>query len=192
MLVDNVMDKSAPNLSAPMASAPMQYKEDGSVDWGNMWDNFCVLAQEGGPPHRGDMLQAQSDPNVSSPAYQFAVTEIVRGIKEVSGLAATPSSPGWIAVACANVEMAHWLSEAIEEENVGTRSEAATLFVPVGDYYLVKGEIKNVITAVAKTSHYWQAHLAAEVKQTLAFQEALRRLHNRLPWLRKKPNPLNS
>ncbi len=24
----------------PMAAAPMRYRADGSVDWGNMWDDF--------------------------------------------------------------------------------------------------------------------------------------------------------
>ena len=46
---------------APMAAAPIKYQLDGSVDWGDMWDSFCVLAREGGPPHRGTMLQAQTD-----------------------------------------------------------------------------------------------------------------------------------
>lgn len=23
-----------------MAAAPMRYRDDGSVDWGNMWDDF--------------------------------------------------------------------------------------------------------------------------------------------------------
>lgn len=44
---------------APMAPAPMKYLADGSVDWGNMWDTFCVLAQDGGPPHRPTMLRAR-------------------------------------------------------------------------------------------------------------------------------------
>jgi hypothetical protein len=26
--------------AAPMAAAVMKYREDGSVDWGNMWDSF--------------------------------------------------------------------------------------------------------------------------------------------------------
>jgi hypothetical protein len=34
-----------------MSSAPLRYRADGSVDWGNMWDSFCELAREGGPPH---------------------------------------------------------------------------------------------------------------------------------------------
>src|SRR5262245_26888007 len=55
----NVEDKRA-----PMAAAPIKYAADGSVDWGNMWDSFCVLAREGGPPHRGQLLDAQEGADV--------------------------------------------------------------------------------------------------------------------------------
>lgn len=172
---------------APMPAAPMKYKEDGSVDWGTMWDNFCVLAREGGPPHRGEMLQVQNDPDVNSPSYRLAVTEIIRGIWEVSGLNAVTSNPGWIAVTCATEEMARWLSEAIQQENVSAQATGIMLFVPVGDYYSVKGEIKNVITAVAKTNHYWQEHLPTEVKQTLALQIKLAHWKTKAKsWLRLK------
>jgi sirohydrochlorin cobaltochelatase len=178
----NIIDKRT-----PMPAAPMKYKEDGSVNWGTMWESFCVLAQEGGPPHRGEMLQVQNDPDVNSPTYRLAVTEIIRGIREVSGLNAAASAPGWIAVTCASEEMAQWLSEAIKQENVAAQATALTLFVPVGDYYSVKGEIKNVITVVAKTSHYWQEHLPSEVKQTLAWQVKLAHWQSRVKgWLTKK------
>jgi sirohydrochlorin cobaltochelatase len=75
--------------------------------------------------------------------------------------------------------MACWLSEAIVQENVQTRWKEAVLFVPVGDDFTLKGEIKNVITAVAKTTHYWQEHLPIEVKQTLAIQNQLTSLITR-------------
>lgn len=158
---------------APMASAPMNYRSDGSVDWGNMWDSFCALAQDGGPPHRGTMLYAQEDADLDNPVYQGVVAEIVRGIAEVSGLVATTAEPGWIAVQCQNAGMAHWLGDAISQENVQTRVKGAVLFVPAGSYFSVKGEIKNVITAVAKTTHYWWAHLPPEVKSTLSLQVLL-------------------
>ncbi|HEY1012928.1 MAG TPA: hypothetical protein VGE07_09525, partial [Herpetosiphonaceae bacterium] len=67
----DVIDKKA-----PMASAPMRYAEDGSVDWGNMWDSFCALALEGGPPHRATLLDAPSDIDPADPAYQAAQDEI--------------------------------------------------------------------------------------------------------------------
>ena len=162
-----------------MASAPMKYQPDGSVDWGNMWDTFCVLAREGGPAHRASMLYAQQDADTSSPGYQFAVDEIVRGVNLVSGLTATAGPPGWAAIQCDSAAMAAWLAETIEEEQVQARAAGATLFVPVGDYFTLKGEIKNVITVVAKTAHYWREHLPIEVKRTLAVQAWLDKVRAR-------------
>jgi sirohydrochlorin cobaltochelatase len=168
--------------AAPMASAPMQYRDNGEVAWGEMWENFCALALEGGPPHRGDLLKAQLVPDTHSPTYQQAVQEIVRGIREVSGLPAAEARPGWIGITCPSPAMAGWLAEAIVAEQVEAKAEAHLLLVPVGDYYTVKGEIKNVITAVAKTTHYWGEHLPPEVKQTLAIQAKLAGIGR---WLRR-------
>ena len=109
---------------APMAAAPMKYQPDGSVDWGDMWDSFCVLAREGGPPHRGTMLQAQADADTASAGYRFAVEEICRGIGAVSGLRAVPAGPGWIAVECRSAGMAHWLADSIQAENVAAHARA--------------------------------------------------------------------
>jgi sirohydrochlorin cobaltochelatase len=167
---------------APMPAGPIVYREDGKIDWGNMWDSFCMLALDGGPPHRGELLTAPLSPDVNRENYHFAVTEIARGIWETSGLTAVPHSPGWLAITCHSPAQARWLAEAITEENVDARHEGKALFVPVGDEFRLKGEIKNVITAVAKTSHYWDAHLAAEVKQTLAWQT---RLEGWFGWMRR-------
>jgi sirohydrochlorin cobaltochelatase len=168
-----------------MAAAPMKYQPDGSVDWGNMWDSFCILAREGGPPHRGNMLYADEDADITSDGYQFAVAEIIRGIAAVSGLVAAPSKPGWIEVQCASASMANWLAESIVEENVEARADGSYLLVPVGAHYTLKGEIKNVITAVAKTAHYWGEHVPAEVKQTLALQAKIVQLKAQAAsWLR--------
>jgi sirohydrochlorin cobaltochelatase len=162
--------------SAPMASAPFRYRVDGEVDWGNMWDTFCDLALDGGPPHRGTLLEAPVHVDPASEGYCRAVIEITRGISEVSGLTAEAAEPGWLRIACQSPAQARWLAEAILSENVAARHQASYLFVPAGDQFTVKGEIKNVITAVAKTTHYWNEHLALEVKQTLAAQEALAHL----------------
>ncbi len=104
------MTVSAEDKRAPMAAAPIKYAADGSVDWGNMWDSFCVLAREGGPPHRGQMLVAQQDADVLSDTYRFTVSEICRGIFEVSGLQAEAAQPGWIAVRCRSAGMAQLAS----------------------------------------------------------------------------------
>ncbi|MDP9311466.1 MAG: hypothetical protein M3R24_11395 [Chloroflexota bacterium] len=164
------MDTPPPDKAAPMASAPLKYLPDGSVDWGNMWDTFCVLARDGGPPHRPTTLYAQEDSVIDSPEYQFVVTELIRGIQAVCGLTAQAAGPGWVAVHTNSVAMAQWLAESIEQEHVQARADGANLLVPAGSHFMVKGEIKNVITAVAKTTHYWHTHVPAEVKRTLAVQ----------------------
>jgi sirohydrochlorin cobaltochelatase len=172
---------------APMAAAPIKYQPDGSVDWGDMWDSFCVLAREGGPPHRGTMLQAQTDADTTSDGYRFAVEEICRGIGVVSGLCAAAAGPGWIAVECRSAGMTRWLAESIQAENVAARAEQTRLLLPAGDYFTLKGEIKNVITAVAKTTHYWGEHVPIEVKQTFELQARLERLRARvLSWVSRR------
>lgn len=159
-----------------MPSAPMRYLPDGNVDWGNMWDSFCELALDGGPPHRADLLAATAGTDPDNPAYQVAVAEIVRGVVAVSGFAASAGEAGWVAISCPAAGMAPWLAEAIVAENVTARAEGRTLLVPVAADYGVEKEIKNVVTAVAKTTHYWREHLPVAVKQALALQERLGRL----------------
>lgn len=161
---------------APMASAPMRYLPDGQVDWGNMWESFCGLARDGGPPHRGTLLTASAGEDVATERYQATAAELIRGIAAVSGLRATHGEPGWLAVSCPSAAMAAWLAEAILAENVAARACGAQLLVPVAAHYTLKGEIKNVITAVAKTTHYWHAHLPAEARDALAAQALLRNL----------------
>lgn len=163
-----------------MASAPMRYTEDGRADWGNMWDSFCGLALDGGPPHRGTMLEPGDHSDPAGPAYRWAAEEIIRGIGLVSGMGAAPAAPGWIAVRCPSPGMARWLSEAIRTENVAARQDGALLLVPTGADYSLKGEIKNVITAVAKTTHYWHAHLPPAAKNALDVQERVAGLWRRV------------
>jgi hypothetical protein len=58
--------------------------------------------------------------------------------------------------------MAVWLVRAIMAENVTARRDHATLKLPAGRNFRLEKEIKNVITAVAKTCHYWDYHRPAE------------------------------
>ena len=117
---------------------------------------------------------------MASQAYAAAVAEITRGIVAVSGLAAEAAEPGWVVVHCSSEEMASWMAEAISAENVQSRRLGQQLFLPVSDNFRLEEEIKNVITVVAKTSHYWQEHLPAEIKHTLRLQKWLGRLKYRL------------
>ncbi len=174
------MPEQSLDKGAPMSSAPMKYRPDGAPDWGAMWDSYCALPRDGGPPHRATMLCAQEKADPASPGYGAACAEIAGGIQAVSGLSASPSDPGWLAVHCPSAGMARWLAEAIVEERVGARADGKLLLLPVGDYYTVEGEIKNVITVVAKTTHYWNAHVPLETKRSLATMERIAGLKARI------------
>jgi sirohydrochlorin cobaltochelatase len=145
-----------------MGSAPLRFGPDGKVAWDEMWTSFCDLALAGGPPHRGTLLEAvPADEARAEPLkYQAVVAEIERGIQLVTRLPVVPSQAlGWVGVRCDSEEMAVWLMRAILVENVMVRREGDVLFLPAGPAFTLRREIKNVVTVVAKTCHYWTAHL---------------------------------
>lgn len=144
-----------------MGSASLKFGSDGKVAWDEIWGSFCDLAMAGGPPHKGVLLEPDSPAEIEAQPerYQQVVEEICRGIFMVCGLAAHPSIPGWVRVNCASKEMAGWLLRAITMENISARCENVELFLPAGPRYRIEKEIKNVITAIAKTCHYWLAHM---------------------------------
>lgn len=157
----------------PMSAAPMKFDEQGNVDWGNMWDSFCALALTGGPSHREAVLMPEESCNPDSEDYQRASREIIRGVFLVSGLKAMPDKTGWIAVEADSEGMAEWIAKAAEAEHVLFRSEGARFFVPCGESYQTKGEVKSVITVVAKTTHYWQDHVANEMKAAFVLEDTI-------------------
>ena len=145
-----------------MGSASVKYDKDGNVAWDQMWATFCDLAMAGGPPHKGMLLEPASDSEIAAAADRYAevVEEICRGITMVSELDARAAPrPGWIRVRCFSEGMAGWLLRAIAMENVSVRCEGELLFLPAGPAYRLEKEIKNVITVVAKTCHYWMGHM---------------------------------
>jgi hypothetical protein len=147
--------------AAPMGTAPMRYGEDGQVAWDEMWTGFCDLALAGGPSHRDTLLEPVTPDEVKADreAYESVVAEIERGLRLVSELPIVRSqNAGWIGLQCENEEMALWLLRAIVVENVSVRREGNVLFLPAGPKFRLDKEIKNVITVVAKTNHYWQEH----------------------------------
>jgi len=150
--------------SAPMGAADLVYDEGGQVAWGEVWEGFCDLAIAGGPPHRGDLLEpAMRDAVEAAPdAYARALDELARGLRLITGWAIVrDAAPGWIGLVCPDEEAAIWLLRAILTENIAARREGATLFLPAGPTFTVEREIKNVVTVVAKTHHYWTEHIAA-------------------------------
>ncbi len=145
-----------------MGSASLKYTSAGEVAWNEIWSTFCDLAMAGGPPHKGKLLEPGSPAEIEAQPdrYGQVLEEICRGIRMVTELPVQSSpNPGWVRVDCKSNGMAGWLVRAIVMENVSARCEGSMLDLPVGPNYRVEKEIKNVITAIAKTCHYWLGHM---------------------------------
>ncbi len=148
--------------AAPMGTAPMRYTEEGQVAWDEMWTDFCDLALAGGPPHRDTLLEPVPPDEVKADLenYERVVSEIERGWRLVTGLPTVRSEKlGWVGLQCKDEEMALWILRAIVVENVCVRREGNVLYLPAGPAFRLDMEIKNVITVVAKTHHYWTEHI---------------------------------
>ena len=116
----------------------------------------------GGPPHKGRLLQPGAADEIAAEPDRYATVtgEICRGITMATGLPSDPSpEPGWIHVGCDSDGMAGWLLRAIGMENVAVRAEGTVLELPAGPAYRIDKEIKNVVTVIAKTCHYWSGHM---------------------------------
>ena len=154
----------------PMKSAGLKYAADGTVAWDEIWGGFCDLAMAGGPPHKGTLLEPGSPDAIDAAPDRYAdvVGEICRGVTMVTDLPALEGPAGWVRVKCYSREMTAWLLRAVVMENVAARAEAMTLFLPAAPHFRLEKEIKNVITVVAKTCHYWMGHMPREQKAAIA------------------------
>lgn len=163
ILPPRYQDSSVKVSAAPMGAAALQYDDKGDVAWDEMWTGYCELALAGGSPHRGTLLEPVHEEAIAADPekYEWVLQEIERGITLVTGLPTVRSvTPGWIGMKCVSEEMALWLLRAIVVENVTVRREGNVLWFPAGPDFRLEREIKNVVTVVAKTSHYWQEHIA--------------------------------
>jgi len=154
-----------------MGSAGLKFGQDGRVAWDEIWGSFCDLAMAGGPPHRGALLEAatKADIELDRLRYRQVVDELCRGVEMVTGLAAEPSNiAGWIDVDCPNTGMAGWLVRAINMENVSAHVDGMVLHLPAGPRFRLEKEIKNVVTSVAKTCHYWVGHTSVAQHRAIA------------------------
>jgi hypothetical protein len=155
----------------PMRSAGLKYGPDGKVAWDEIWGSFCDLAMAGGPPHKGKLLQPGSREAIdAAPSrYEEVVDEICRGVTLASELPAQPSAQaGWVSVDCYSETMASWLLRAIVMENVAARSDGRALLLPAAPHFELDKEIKNVVTVIAKTTHYWMGHMSRAQKSAIA------------------------
>lgn len=146
----------------PMRSAGLKFDADGRVAWDEIWGSFCDLAMAGGPPHKGALLApgTRAEVEANRDRYTEVTDEIRRGIEMVTELPAELSpTPGWVRVTCLNQTMAQWLLRAIVVENVSVQREHHMLDLPASPHFRLEKEIKNVITVIAKTCHYWMGHM---------------------------------
>ncbi len=156
---------------APMRSAGLKFDADGKVAWNEIWGSFCDLAMAGGPPHKGRLLEPGRPEAIAADPdkYEAVVDEICRGITLASELPAAASSiPGWVSVDCYSETMASWLLRAIVMENVAARSDGRALLLPAAPHFRLEKEIKNVVTVIAKTTHYWMGHMPRAQKNAIA------------------------
>ena len=130
------------------------------------------------PPRHGRRSAAQGPllgpgsrtPSAPRPGdYLDVIEELGRGITLASELPADDSpNLGWIRVQCHSDVMAGWMLRAITMENVAVRSEGRALDLPAAPHFRLDKEIKNVVTVVAKTCHYWMGHILANRRSTSA------------------------
>jgi sirohydrochlorin cobaltochelatase len=154
-----------------MGSAGLKFDADGRVAWNEIWQSFCDLAMAGGPPHKGALLEPPPAADIAAnpDRQREVIDEIRRAVPMVCDLFAQPApTPGWVRVACFNETMAAWLLRAIVMENVAARCEGAMLDLPAGPHYRLEKEIKNVVTVIAKTCHYWTGHTSRAQQRAVA------------------------
>lgn len=146
-----------------MGSAGLKFGPDGRVAWDEIWQSFCDLALAGGPPHKGTLLEPGRAAEIAAAPdrYQEVVDEICRGVTMASELPATDSPvPGRVRVSAYSDTMADWLLRAVTMENVAvSRAGEFDLDLPAAPHFRLEKEIKNVVTVIAKTTHYWMGHM---------------------------------
>ncbi len=154
-----------------MGSAGLKFDTAGQVAWNEIWGSFCDLAMAGGPPHKGSLLEPGSRAAIDAEPerYVSVADEICRGVMMTTLLDATRSPvPGWIRVECYSETMAKWLLRAIVMENVAVRRVAVMIDLPAAPHFRLEKEIKNVITVIAKTAHYWLEHMSRLQQRQIA------------------------
>lgn len=153
-----------------MGTAGLKYAADGTVAWDEIWGSFCDLAMAGGPPHKGRLLEPGSPTAIEGDRerFQLVVEEICRGVTMVTDLQTRPSpNPGWVRVESLSEGMAGWLLRAIVMENVAVRAYGRAIDLPAAPDFRLEKEIKNVITVIAKTCHYWTGHMPRAQRQAI-------------------------
>ena len=126
----------------------------------------------GGPPHKTARYTVERIGTIDAVQPLRVIVDlqnIRRGITLATDLPADPSPiPGWVRVTCYGETMSGWLLRAITMENVAVRRDGLAIDLPAAPGFRLEKEIKNVITVIAKTSHYWLGHMPRTQKEDIA------------------------
>lgn len=153
------MNSISASKNMPMSSAPFIYDENGKVAWDKMWDSYCDLAIEGGPPHRNEKLISKGSNNdLNSVGYRKAVSEVLRAFSLIIPYKHVSTDKGLVEIILPNSNVANWFCQIINSENVECNVEGNKIYLPVNDDFTLEKEIKNVVTVVGKAFHYWSRH----------------------------------
>ena len=145
-----------------MRSAGLKYATDGNVAWNEIWATFCDLAMAGGPPHKGTLLEARPRPtSIDAPErYDEVVEEICRGVTMVTDLDVPIPDSGLDPRDCSQRRDGR-LAAARDRDGERRRAAEGEPRSAGRPALRLEKEIKNVVTVIAKTCHYWMGHVAA-------------------------------
>ena len=173
MLPEQYRDSYEDVVPVSMGSAGLKYDADGRVAWDQIWGSFCDLAMAGGPPHRGTLLQPATAEAISAnPEAQLRLSSYRRDpTRDFAGNPSAGSARsrrvvGRCAVSqCRDGGMAR--ARDCDGEHSGTARRGNSVPVLRVRISVSPKKSKNVITATAKTCHYWTDHMSAEQHESI-------------------------
>jgi hypothetical protein len=178
-----------------MGSAGLKYRFRWPRSLERNLGKLLRLGHGGGPPHRGTLLEPATEAEIRGRSREIQVSWRTRSAVASAWCPtlrvddAAPN-PGWIDLFGPSTGMAGWMARAIVMENVSARAERQRRAASCGPRFRLEKEIKNVVTSVAKTAHYFVDHIWSGQQRAIAelFKKGLRwrlRCCNRRP--RKQP-----
>ena len=141
--------------AAAMSSADFLYKDD-APDWSAMWTGLASLPSTRPPPrertHRCVTAAPATKASTTSPKRERHLRN--HGLSGTLRTRLDRRDMG-------SRKLRAWRRNNLLE-NVEAKFDEERLIVPAHESFTLKNEVKSVITVLAKTHHYWQAHVAAQ------------------------------
>ena len=155
-----------------MGSAGLKYGSDGKVAWNEMWATFCDLAMAGGPPHKGMLLEPGTQVEIDANSGRLRTGRRRDCARRATG--DRPRGPSLrrsrLGARGLSQRRDGWMAAASDRdgERLGSRATDRRSTFPPAPRYRVEKEIKNVVTVIAKTCHYWTGHMWRAQKREIA------------------------